>query len=96
MPVLLGEFVPPVLELFCDGLDAAGLFDGPHFDLAGMTVSKAGVRQLHYRVRGVGVDAFAKLFQDFDGVVQFSGGGCEHKSVGKAAWKAPIQPARFR
>jgi hypothetical protein len=92
LPVLLGEFVPPVFELFGDGLDAACLFDGSHFDLPGVTVAQAGVRQLHHRVCGVGIDAFTELSQDFDGVVQFSGGRCEHKSE----WKATIRLTGFR
>jgi hypothetical protein len=47
-------------------------------------------------VGGVGVDALAQFFQDFNGVQQFGGGGCQHKSEGKAARTPAIHPAAFQ
>lgn len=67
MFLLLKEFVTPVLNLLRDCLDAAGFFDGAHFDSSGVMFAQARVRHLNDGVGGVFVEAVAELLEDFDG-----------------------------
>lgn len=67
LPPLLQQFVTPKFQLRGDGLDARGLFDGPHFGSCGGFLTQSHVRQLGDRTSGGFIDSFAEHFQKFNG-----------------------------
>ena len=68
LPPLLNEFVAPVLELLGDDFDAAGIFNGVHFDSSGVVITRTGFRQLQDGVDGRRIDAFTKFVKDLNSV----------------------------
>jgi hypothetical protein len=69
LPPLLRQFVTPLFQLRGDGLDARGLFDGPHFGSGGGFLTQPHVWQLGDRTGGGFIDSFTEQFQNFNGRV---------------------------
>ena len=67
LPPLFKQFVAPAFDLRRDCFYAAGLFDGPCFNLLGIIVAQLRLRQLLYGMGGLFVETLVEHFEHFNG-----------------------------
>lgn len=98
LPPLLAEFVTPLFQLCCHGLNSGDLLDAHHLGPRCYMIAQSRFGQFNDEVCGVVVDVFAILFQHLDGGSDLCGRGCLHnqmrmprEGLRASSWQFPIR-----